>query len=91
MMKASNPHANWPMQRIPIDAEAPVIHEHFAVVHAPRRSRDRFSEGAVRIMESEQAARAAACPAEKKFAARVVGPSRSSEGLRLYYLEAWLD
>lgn len=79
------------MQRIPVDAETEVVSEHFAVVHAPRRSRDRFSEGAVQLMESEQAARAAARPDEKKFAARVVGPSRSSEGLRLYYLEAWLD
>jgi hypothetical protein len=79
------------MQRIPIDAESQVVHEQFAVVYAPRRSRERFSEGAVQIMASEQAARAAACPEEKRFAARVVGPSRSSEGLRLYYLERWLD
>ncbi|MCW8875176.1 MAG: hypothetical protein OQK27_05415 [Gammaproteobacteria bacterium] len=79
------------MQRIPIDTESSVVHEQFAVVYAPRRSRERFSEGAVVIMESEQAARAAARPDEKKFAARVVGPSRSSEGLRLYYLESWLD
>jgi hypothetical protein len=79
------------MQRIPIDTESSIVHEQFAVVYAPRRSRERFAEGAVVIMASEQAARAAACPAEKKFAARVVGPSRSSEGLRLYYLESWLD
>jgi hypothetical protein len=79
------------MQRLPIDAESTVVHEQFAVVYAPRRSRDRFSEGAVVIMASERAAREAACPEQKRFAARVVGPSRSSEGLRLYYLEAWLD
>ncbi len=79
------------MQRLPIDIETEVVDEQFAVVYAPRRSRDRFSEGAVTIVASEQAARDAARPEEKKFAARVIGPCRSSEGLRLYYLEAWLD
>lgn len=79
------------MQRIPIDAESSVVRMHYAVVYAPRRSRDRFSEGAVQLMESEQAARAAAEPDQKKFAAKVVGPSRSSEGHRLYYLDSWLE
>ena len=79
------------MQRIPVDRETSVVKAHYAVVHAPRRSRDRFSEGAVQIMESEAAALAAARPEEKKFAACVMGPSRSSEGFRLYYLERWLE
>jgi len=42
-------------------------------------------------MESEQAALHAAAPKEKRFAARVLGPSKSSEGQRIYYLMNWLD
>lgn len=79
------------MRRIPIDPETDVVEEHFAVVYAPRRQRDRFPENCVEVVESEQAARDAANPDNKYYAAKVVGPSRSSEGLRLYYLEYWLD
>jgi hypothetical protein len=73
------------------DSRAKVADEHFAVVYAPRRTRDRVPEGNVRVVESEAAARAGADPAKKLFPARVVGPARSSEGLRLYYIVRWLD
>jgi len=79
------------MRGIEIDPDAPVIDEQYAVVHVPRRSRDRVPEGSVQIMESAEAALAAAEPERKRYAARVVGPSRSSEGLRLYYIVEWLD
>ncbi len=79
------------MRGIEIDPDAPVIDEQYAVVHVPRRSRDRVPEGSVTLMDSAEAARAAADPARKRYAARVVGPSRSSEGLRLYYIVEWLD
>jgi hypothetical protein len=73
------------------DSRAKVADEHFAVVYAPKRGRDRVPEGNVRVVESEAAALAAADPAKKLFPARVVGPARSSEGLRLYYIVRWLD
>lgn len=80
------------MKGIYIDEEeARVIDEHFAVVYAPRRSRNRFAENTVQIVDSEQAARDQADPDNKIYAAKVVGPSRSSEGLRVYYLSDWLE
>lgn len=78
------------MRGIHFDPDAPVIDEQFAVVYAPRRSRGRVPENSVQVVESEQAARAGADPARKYFAARVVGPSRSSEGMRIYYILEWL-
>jgi len=74
-----------------LDPDAKVADEHFAVVYAPRRSGDRVPEGNVTVVDSEAAARAAADPGRKLYPARVIGPARSSEGLRLYYIVRWLD
>ena len=80
------------MKGIYIDEEnARVIDEHYALVYAPRRSRNRFAENTVEIVESEQMAREQADPDKKIYAARVVGPSRSSEGVRVFYLSSWLE
>lgn len=79
------------MSRIKLDSESDVVEERCAVIYAPRRQRDRFPENCVELKESEQAALADARPGDKRYAARVLGPSRSSEGLRLYYLVCWLD
>lgn len=79
------------MQGYRLDPDSKLADEHFALVYAPRRARDRVPEGSVRLMESETAARAAADPDKKLYPARVMGPARSSEGLRLYYIVAWLD
>ena len=61
--------------------------------HIPvqRRARDRVPEASVQIVESELAARDGADPARHLFPARVIGPARSSEGMRLFYIERWLD
>jgi hypothetical protein len=75
---------------ISLDPDSAVVDEHYAVVYAPRKSRDRFSEGAVELMDTREQALAQADPAGKLYAARVMGPSRSSEGLRLFYLIEWL-
>jgi hypothetical protein len=61
------------------------------VIFTPRTSRKRYPAGCVEIFESEAAARAAAAPDAKRHAARVVGPSKSSEGQYIYYLVEWLD
>jgi hypothetical protein len=79
------------MRGIYLDPDAPVIDEQYAVVYVPRRSRGRVPENSVEIMESETAARDHAAEDMKKYAARVVGPSRSSEGLRIYYVVEWLE
>lgn len=74
-----------------LDPDSKVADEHFAVVYAPRRARDRFPENCVQIVDCEAAALDAADPDNKRYAARVVGPARSSEGLRVFYLVCWLD
>ena len=79
------------MSRIKLDPESNVVKEQFAVVYAPRRHRDRFPDNCVQVMDSREAALAAADPSNKRFAAVVLGPSRSSEGFMLYYLVQWLD
>lgn len=79
------------MTRIGLDPDGGVVNEHFALIYAPRRGRDRFPENCVQVMESEAAARAAADPGGYLYPARVLGPSRSSEGFRLYYLVCWLE
>ncbi|MBI5612555.1 MAG: hypothetical protein HY942_05760 [Gammaproteobacteria bacterium] len=79
------------MARIGLDPDGSIVNEHCALIYAPRRGRDRFPENCVRLMESEAAARAAADSGAHLYPARVLGPSRSSEGFRLYYLVCWLD
>jgi hypothetical protein len=61
-----------------------------ALVYTPRRSRNRFAENVVEIMDSEQQARDGADERKKLQAAVVCGPIKSSEGFRLYYLVRWL-
>lgn len=79
------------MQGYYLDPESQVAKEHYAVIYAPRRTRGRFPEECVEVMASAAAALAAADPEKKRFAAKVVGPARSSEGFRLYYLVSWLE
>ncbi len=67
------------------------VTESYAVIYAPGRNRKRFSENCVHVKDSEQAARDAADSANGLYPALVIGPSRSSEGFRLYYLRAWLE
>jgi hypothetical protein len=77
---------------IVLDPEAgQVVQRSWAVVQVRRGSRKRFPETCVEPMASAEAARAQADPARGRHAAEVVGPSRSSEGVRLYYLVRWLD
>ncbi len=75
---------------VPPDPETEVSVESCAVVYVPRRSRKRFPVSCVELMADREAALAAARPDERYFAARVVGPSKSSEGQYLYYLLEWL-
>ncbi len=78
------------MNEIFVDPDSAVAGEHFAVINTLKRRRKRFPEGCVRIMKSEQQALDTANASKHEYPARVYGPSRSSEGLRLYYLIQWL-
>ena len=75
---------------VPPDPETSVSIERFAVVYVPKRSRKRFSIGCVEVMESEEAAITSADTNNNRFPAKVIGPSKSSEGQYLYYLVEWL-
>lgn len=75
-----------------LDAEAPhLVQARFAVVNVRRGSRKRFPESCVNLMADAATALAAADPAQNLHAAEVMGPSRSAEGFRMYYLVRWLD
>lgn len=79
------------MKGIYFDSDARVTAEVFAVVYVPGRQRNRYSESSVRVMDSAAEAQQQAVPDQHYYAARLMGPARSSEGVRLYYLIAWLD
>lgn len=65
--------------------------EKAALVYVPRRSRGRFPENCVTEVADIEAARAQSDGVEDVRPALVLGPFRSSEGFRLYYLVRWLD
>lgn len=67
------------------------LKQHSAVIYTPRRSRNRFAENVVEIVEDESAAILAAKQGDKLHPAVVCGPVKSSEGFRLYYLVRWLS
>ena len=76
---------------VPPDPQTSVSQIHCAVVYVPRRNRKRFPSGCVEIQPDEKKALEAAEPDSNRFAARVLGPSKSSEGQYIYYLVEWLD
>ncbi|MCG8426312.1 MAG: hypothetical protein MI754_03010 [Chromatiales bacterium] len=73
-----------------VDPETDLVEKQFAVIYTPRKQRNRFPENCVFVMTSEEEAHAQADPDNNRHAALVYGPSRSSEGFRLYYLVEWL-
>lgn len=75
---------------VPPDPEGGVSKVQYAVVYVPKRSRKRFAANCVEIKSDIEQAQAAADAGKKKFAAKVVGPSKSSEGQLIYYLLKWL-
>lgn len=72
------------------DSQTNLVQEHFAVIYTPRKARGRFPENCVTLYASEAEAISAADAEKNLHAAKVIGPSRSSEGFMLYYLAHWL-
>ena len=60
--------------------------EQFAVVRILRLKRDRVPASNVNVVDDLQAAMEQSNPAQKLYAAKVMGPARSSEGALLYYI-----
>jgi len=79
------------MKGITVDSDSKVVQHKYAVIYAPRRSRGRFAETCVFIMETEIDAIEEENTEKHLYAAKVIGPSKSSEGQRIYYLEEWID
>ena len=74
------------------DVESKVVGTSAVVIYSPSgKKRTRFPEGVVVIYASEDEALAHADPAKSRHAAIASGPSRSSEGFKLFYLVRWLD
>ena len=74
------------------DVESKVVGTTAVVIYSPSgKKRTRFPEGVVEIYASEDEALAHADPARHRHAAIASGPSRSSEGFKLFYLVRWLD
>jgi len=79
------------MKGITVDGDSGVVQLKFAVIYAPKRSRGRFAESCVFICETELDAIDEENVEKHLYAAKVIGPSKSSEGQRIYYLDDWID
>ncbi len=80
---------------VPPDPEGGVSEIQYAVVYAPKlnksgRNRKRFSANCVEIKASVEEAHADSDEKDKRYAAKVLGPSKSSEGQYIFYLVEWL-
>jgi hypothetical protein len=74
-----------------IDPSSDLTQECYALIDAPIIKRKRFPENSVTVVANEAEALAGADPSRNIVPAVVFGPSRSSEGFRLFYLVRWLD
>ncbi|MBI3560947.1 MAG: hypothetical protein HY080_04435 [Gammaproteobacteria bacterium] len=74
---------------VPPDPETKVSEIKFAVITTKRTTRQRYPAACVEIVADPQAALDGAQPGQR-YAARVLGPSKSSEGQFIYYLMEWL-
>jgi hypothetical protein len=80
-----------PMKPHLIDPSSDITHECYALIDAPSMTRKRFPENNVTVVGSEAEALAGADPKRNIVPAVVFGPSRSSEGFKLFYLVRWLE
>ncbi len=60
--------------------------QQFAVIHLPRKKRDRIPATSVKITSDLPTAITQSNPKNYFYPAKVVGPARSSEGTLLYYI-----
>ena len=74
---------------VPPDPQTNVSTVQYAIVTTTRNTRTRFPATCVEIVADAQSALTGVV-AGQQFAARVLGPSKSSEGVYIYYLMEWL-
>ena len=63
-----------------------VVTEQYAIVRIPRVKRERVPANNVEVVQDLQTAMNQSDPDNNLYAAKVLGPSRSSEGVILYYI-----
>jgi hypothetical protein len=73
------------------DPDQSIMRISYAVIYTPSRRRNRFPENCVTLVSTVEEALQKAADNENLHPAEVNGPSRSSEGFRLYYLINWLN
>ena len=78
------------MVNVIVDPESKSLAHRFVLIKTPRKSRKRYPEGCVYVMESETAAIEGKDENKNLHPAVVYGPSSSSESQRIYYLVKWL-
>ena len=78
---------------VPPDPQTKVSNMEFAIVYAPRRkaNRNRIPKGCVELKENKEDALAESNPESNRYAAHVLGPSKSSEGQYIFYVMEWLE
>ena len=67
------------------------VQEIVALINSNATNKKRYPEGVVIPMKNESEAINQADPKNHLHPAIVIGPSRSSEGVRVYYLVKWLS
>lgn len=75
---------------VPPDPLTNVSTERYAVVYMPKRNRKRFAANCVQLTDTVDEALELENRDEHRYAATVLGPSKSSEGQYIYYLVEWL-
>ena len=86
---------------VPPDPEGGVSEVQYAVVYEPKHNKEklraskrhnkRFSANCVEIKASEEDALEASDVTTHRYPAKVLGPSKSSEGQLIYYLVEWIN
>ncbi len=76
---------------VPPDPVDGVSKIQFAVIYAPRAKRHRFSANCVQVYASKEEAINHSDSSKDQLAAKVLGPSKSSEGQFIYYVIDWLS
>jgi len=74
-----------------VDPQTNIVKECYAVVYAPKRRRTRFPENVVEVCDTETVALQKADHSNMQYAAKLVGPCRSSEGFMVFFLKEWLN
>jgi len=73
------------------DVESKVVGTTAVVIYSPSAKNAPLPGGGGRGLRQRRDALAHADPAKSRHAAIASGPSRSSEGFKLFYLVRWLD